>query len=122
MFGVECNLNKLRVEYPHQPAVPSDPYSSSKVFRRRRVIRLVHLDVTVLVDDALSFVKEWKPPLRQRQQGWFLYRREDFADLLLGCAVNAEGLRRGSPSESNKHSVRPAFRRRDHATRFLGRS
>ena len=68
-------------EDAHQPAVPAHPDRPAQVLRRYRIVRLVDLDVTVAMDDALAFREARKPLQGQPLQGPTLYLGEQLGDL-----------------------------------------
>lgn len=87
--GVQGHFFHPLVVDPHQVAVPTDPDLAADIFRRDRVIGLLHLYVPVPVHRPLGFMEERKPLRGQRQQGRAFHLPKDLAHLPAGGAVDA---------------------------------
>ena len=90
LLGVNGNLlHPATIEDSHQSAVPSHPDTTPNIFRRYRVVGIVHFDVPVTMHRPLSFMEEREPTGWQRQQCRTLDLPKDFANLLTRRAVDA---------------------------------
>src|SRR5229473_1593228 len=88
-LDVQGNLLQALVEDTHHTRIPAHPYRPRQVFRRHRVISLVHLDVSVAMDAALTLMEERETLRRQRPQGRPFHVREQLAYLLPRRAMHA---------------------------------
>ena len=68
--------------------VPTCPHLSTEIFRRNRVVGLVHLDMTITMNTTLGFMEIRESVYRQWQKGLSFYFFENLANLFACGAVN----------------------------------
>ncbi|MCH8806239.1 MAG: hypothetical protein IH986_09150 [Planctomycetes bacterium] len=66
-LGVDRDLLQLPIEDADDVSVPARPYAAANVLRRRRLVRLGHLNVPIPIDLPRVFLEVREPRDRQRQ-------------------------------------------------------
>src|SRR5688572_19022858 len=87
--AVHRDLFEAMVQDAYDLVIPPHPDTSAQVFRRRRVIRSLDLNVSIATDSAFPFLIEWESLSRQRTQRGTFDRLEQLSDVFLRRAMNS---------------------------------